>query len=84
MVELDSGELPLLTPMSEVAGRMAVQEGAKYNIRVNALAPTAGTRMTEGIIAEEGPPEQLFDNPQNLKTRMFLQRIISDKEEAKE
>ena len=29
-VELDGGELPLLTPMSEVAGRMAVQEGAKY------------------------------------------------------
>jgi len=29
-VELDSGELPLLTPMSEVAGRMALQEGAKY------------------------------------------------------
>ncbi len=27
-----------------------VQEGAKYNIRVNALAPTAGTRMTEGLI----------------------------------
>jgi alanine dehydrogenase len=29
-VELSSGELPLLTPMSEVAGRMAVQAGAKY------------------------------------------------------
>src|SRR5437879_10401025 len=29
-VQLNSGELPLLTPMSEVAGRMAVQEGAKY------------------------------------------------------
>jgi alanine dehydrogenase len=29
-VELTSHELPLLTPMSEVAGRMAVQEGAKY------------------------------------------------------
>jgi len=29
-VQLDSGELPLLTPMSEVAGRMAVQVGAKY------------------------------------------------------
>ena len=28
-VELD-GTLPLLTPMSEVAGRMSVQEGAKY------------------------------------------------------
>ncbi|MGH7542047.1 MAG: alanine dehydrogenase [Gemmatimonadota bacterium] len=35
-VELPNGELPLLTPMSEVAGRMAVQEGAKY------LEKTAG------------------------------------------
>ncbi len=26
----EQGELPCLTPMSEVAGRMAVQEGAKY------------------------------------------------------
>ena len=26
----DTGKLPLLTPMSEVAGRMSVQEGAKY------------------------------------------------------
>jgi NAD(P)-dependent dehydrogenase (short-subunit alcohol dehydrogenase family) len=33
-----------------------VQEGAKYNIKVNALAPTAGTRMTEGLI-----PEQAFE-----------------------
>ncbi|MFP4624666.1 MAG: alanine dehydrogenase [Gemmatimonadota bacterium] len=29
-VQLPTGELPLLTPMSEVAGRMATQEGAKY------------------------------------------------------
>ena len=29
-VQLPTGELPLLTPMSEVAGRMAVQEGARY------------------------------------------------------
>ncbi len=29
-VELDDGRLPLLTPMSEVAGRMAVQVGAHY------------------------------------------------------
>lgn len=33
-----------------------VQEGAKYNILVNALSPTAGTRMTEGLI-----PEQSFE-----------------------
>ncbi len=35
-VELPNGSLPLLTPMSEVAGRMAVQEGAYY------LKKTAG------------------------------------------
>jgi alanine dehydrogenase len=29
-VELPDGSLPLLIPMSEVAGRMSVQEGAKY------------------------------------------------------
>jgi len=29
-IEPESGGLPLLTPMSEVAGRMAIQEGAKY------------------------------------------------------
>ena len=29
-VEAPNGSLPLLTPMSEVAGRMSIQEGAKY------------------------------------------------------
>ena len=29
-VETDDGKLPLLIPMSEVAGRLAIQEGAKY------------------------------------------------------
>ncbi len=29
-VEGSAGDLPLLTPMSEVAGRMSMQEGAKY------------------------------------------------------
>jgi len=29
-LQLENGELPCLTPMSEVAGRMAVHEGAKY------------------------------------------------------
>ncbi len=39
-VQLPDGELPLLTPMSEVAGRMAIQEGAFY------LKKTAGGRGT--------------------------------------
>lgn len=35
--------------------------------------------MEQGVIAEEGPPAQLFDNPQNPGTRMFLQRIIGER-----
>ncbi|MDL2351869.1 MAG: SDR family NAD(P)-dependent oxidoreductase, partial [Pseudomonadota bacterium] len=39
-------------------------EGAKYNIRVNTLAPVAGTRMTEDL----GMPEALFNalKPENV------------------
>ncbi|MBE7473601.1 MAG: polar amino acid ABC transporter ATP-binding protein [Anaerolineae bacterium] len=33
--------------------------------------------MEGGVIAEEGPPQQLFENPQNPQTKMFLQRVIS-------
>ncbi len=29
-IQKDDGSLPLLTPMSEIAGRMALQQGAKY------------------------------------------------------
>ncbi len=29
-IQLSNGQLPLLEPMSEVAGRLAIQEGAKY------------------------------------------------------
>jgi alanine dehydrogenase len=41
-VRKPNGSLPLLTPMSEVAGRMAIQEGAKY------LEKTYGINMIEG------------------------------------
>ena len=33
--------------------------------------------MDEGIIYEEGPPEQIFENPQKEKTRAFINRIRS-------
>jgi polar amino acid transport system ATP-binding protein len=32
--------------------------------------------LDEGIIREEGPPEQIFGEPQNERTRVFLKRII--------
>jgi polar amino acid transport system ATP-binding protein len=29
-----------------------------------------------GVICEEGPPERLFSDPREPRTRQFLQRII--------
>src|SRR5262249_13852855 len=55
----DKGQLPLLTPMSEVAGRMAVQIGAYYLEKINGggggflcgglgVAPARGTIICGG------------------------------------
>ena len=30
--------------------------------------------MDEGLIAEQGPPEELFTNPKNARTKAFLGR----------
>ena len=32
--------------------------------------------LDEGVICEEGPPEEIFSSPRNPRTQQFLQRII--------
>jgi polar amino acid transport system ATP-binding protein len=32
--------------------------------------------LHEGVIHEEGPPEQIFGDPHEDRTRAFVQRII--------
>ncbi len=49
-VQDDEGRLPLLAPMSEIAGRMAPQEGAKYLER-----PTGGRGVLMGGAAGVAP-----------------------------
>ena len=57
------------------------QEGAKNNVKVNALAPTAGTRMTEGLIPDQAfalmtpetvTPAVLYLVSQDAPTRAIL------------
>jgi polar amino acid transport system ATP-binding protein len=33
--------------------------------------------LEEGVILEEGPPEEIFSSPRNPRTQQFLQRIIA-------
>ena len=58
-VELPDGSLPLLTPMSEVAGRMAVQTGARYPEKTHGgrgklLGGVAGVRPADVTIIGAG------------------------------
>ena len=32
--------------------------------------------MADGVICEDGKPEDIFENPQNQKTRDFLSRFL--------
>ena len=32
--------------------------------------------IDNGIIAEQGTPEQIFDNPQNPRTKSFLEKVL--------
>ena len=34
--------------------------------------------MDKGVIAEEGKPEDIFNNPKNERTREFLKRVLND------
>lgn len=58
-VQLPSNELPLLTPMSEVAGRMSIQIGANYLQKYNGglgvlLGGVPGTAPAEVVIVGGG------------------------------
>ena len=58
-IRLTSGEHPLLTPMSEVAGKMAIQEGAKYLERSMGgkgilLGGVAGVRPAKVVVIGAG------------------------------
>ncbi len=58
-VELPNGQLPLLTPMSEVAGRMAIQIGARclekmHGGRGKLLAGVPGVRPADVVIIGAG------------------------------
>lgn len=72
------------TMVSEVLGviRMLAKQGMTMAIVTHEMsfARNVSTRifyMDEGIIYEEGTPEQIFDHPTKDKTRAFINRVRS-------
>ena len=33
--------------------------------------------LDDGVVLEQGPPEQIFSSPQEPRTQQFLQRIVA-------
>ncbi|SFE26066.1 amino acid ABC transporter ATP-binding protein [Alteribacillus iranensis] len=69
--------------VGEVLGVMKdlAQEGMTMVVVTHEMgfAKEVGDRVffiDEGIFVEEGPPEQIFDNPQNERTQGFLSKVL--------
>ncbi len=80
-VQLDNGVLPLLTPMSEVAGRMAVQVGAHYLEKAHGgrgklLGGVPGVRPADVVIIGGGT---VGTNAAKIALGMGAHVIIIDK-----
>ncbi len=81
-VELESGTLPLLTPMSEVAGRMAVQKAALYLEKVDGgrgklLGGVPGVRPADVVVLGGGV---VGINAAQIALGMGAHAIIIDKD----
>jgi alanine dehydrogenase len=79
-VELPNGSLPLLTPMSEVAGRMAVQVGAHYMQKENGgrgklLSGVPGVRPADVVIIGAGV---VGANAAHVASGLGAQVFVSD------
>lgn len=79
-VQLPNGSLPLLTPMSEVAGRMATQIGAQYLEKINGgkgvlLSGVPGVERGKVVIIGGG---QAGENAAKIAVGMGAQVTILD------
>src|SRR5439155_13520540 len=79
-IQTDDGQLPLLKPMSEVAGRMAVQVGAMYLQKENSgkgilLSGVPGVRRGKVVILGGGV---VGTNSAKLATGMGAETVVLD------
>ncbi len=80
-VELDDGSLPLLTPMSEIAGRMAAQVGAYFLEKMNGgrgilLGGVAGVSPAKVVVLGAGI---VGSNAAKIAAGMLANVVVLDK-----
>jgi polar amino acid transport system ATP-binding protein len=66
----------VLDLMKELAGDGTTMVVVTHEMGFAREAGDRVTFMDEGAIIEEGTPEEVFDNPQHERTKLFLSQII--------
>lgn len=66
----------VLDVMLDLAGKGMTMIVVTHEMGFARKATTRIMMLEHGIILEEGPPEQIFDNPTHSRTREFLSKIL--------
>ncbi len=66
----------VLDVMLDLAGKGMTMIVVTHEMGFARKATTRIMMLEHGIILEEGPPEQIFDNPTHARTREFLSKIL--------
>jgi len=62
--------------MLDLAGKGMTMIVVTHEMGFARKATTRIMMLEHGIILEEGPPDQIFDNPIHSRTREFLSKIL--------
>ena len=66
----------VLDVMLDLASRGMTMMVVTHEMGFACKAATKLQMLDHGLILEEGPPEQLFENPQHARTKEFLSKIV--------
>ena len=66
----------VLAVMKELAHEGMTMVVVSHEMGFGREAADRVVMLDDGVIVEEGPPKELFDNPQHKRTRAFLSKIL--------
>ena len=76
LAELHNNQASYDTPINQIDLRDPIVTNYKVTALIARDIADRVCFLDAGVICEEGPPEEIFGEPQNERTRTFLKRII--------
>jgi polar amino acid transport system permease protein len=73
---------PGIPRLARLAGRGATMLIVTHEVRFARDVADRVVFMDDGVIVEQGPPEQVLDRPREERTRAFLRAVTQGADEA--